>query len=426
MSVNSEKVVAHMLLRFSCSNHKSINKEVTYTAIAGKDNTFEDEVKEYGKYKVLRSAAIYGANGSGKSNFLSALSFMEALVTNSIKHQPGQGVYQAPHKLNSEKTPSTYDIQFVKNDIRYAYGFSVKEHLIDEEYLYFFPNGRQAKIFERKGMDIFPGDKYKNAFELSLQALKNNRLFLSCAANYTDKQEIEDAFLFFEKDIVFYDPNVNNWTEYSIELVQNNKLIKDIFLKILDAFETGIRDINVRFKKVPTENMEFPSDMPEVLKTMIKSTKEANEIMAKLIYDKFETDLLTEESTGIKKLFEIICPIIDILNTGKILVFDEIENGLHEAVVYEIVRLFKYARKDQFAQLIFSTHDTSLLDTNLFRRDQVWFTQLDDERATDLYSLVEVKNVRKTENLEKGYMLGKYGAIPMLRQNIYDILNSNS
>ena len=105
--------------------------------------------------------------------------------------------------------------------------------------------------------------------------------------------------------------------------------------------------------------------------------------------------------------------------------FDEIENGLHEAVVYEIIKLFKYARKDQFAQLIFSTHDTSLLDTNLFRRDQVWFTQLDDDRATDLYSLVEVKNVRKTENIEKGYMLGKYGAIPMLSQNIYDIFNSD-
>lgn len=415
-----------MILKFSCSNHKSINKEVTYTAIAGKDNTFEDELKEYGKYRVLRSAAIYGANGSGKSNFLSALSFVKALVTNSIKHQPGQRVYQAPHKLSSEKNPSTYDIQFVKNDIRYAYGFSVQEHLIDEEYLYFFPNGRQVKIFERKGMDVFPGDKYKNAFELSLQVLKSNRLFLSCAANYTDREEIEDAFLFFHKDIVFYSPDINNWTESSIKLMQENEVIKDIFLRILDAFKTGIRDINVRFKKISTENMEFPSDMPEVLKTMIKSSKEANEIAAKLVYDKFETDLLTEESTGIKKLFEIICPIIDIIKTGKILVFDEIENGLHEAVVYEIIKLFKYAEKDQFAQLIFSTHDTSLLNTNLFRRDQVWFTQLDDERATDLYSLVEVKNVRKTENLEKGYMLGKYGAIPMLSHNIYDIFSSNS
>ena len=128
-------------------------------------------------------------------------------------------------------------------------------------------------------------------------------------------------------------------------------------------------------------------------------------IEAKLVYDEFETDLMAEESTGIIKLFEIICPIIDIINTGKILVCDEIENSLHESIVYQIVKLFIEARKDQFAQLIFSTHDTSLLDSSLFRRDQIWFTQLDEQRVTDLYSLVEIKNVRKTENLEKDIFL---------------------
>ena len=250
-------------------------------------------------------------------------------------------------------------------------------------------------------------------------------MFLEDVGTYIILEPVEDAFLFFEKDIVFYDPDVNNWTEYSIELMQKNEEIKEIFLRILAAFKTGIKDINVRLKKFSTENMKLPLDMPEVLKSMIKSSKEANEIVAKLVYDKFETDLLTEESTGIKKLFEIICPIIEIINTGKILVFDEIENGLHEAVVYEIIKLFKYARKDQFAQLIFSTHDTSLLDTDLFRRDQVWFTQLNKERATDLYSLVEIKNVRKSENLEKGYVSGKYGAIPMLNKKFFNELEEN-
>lgn len=99
------------------------------------------------------------------------------------------------------------------------------------------------------------------------------------------------------------------------------------------------------------------------------------------------------------------------------MVCDEIETSLHESIVYQIVKLFNEARKDLFAQLIFSTHDTSLLDSSLFRRDQIWFTQLDKQRATDLYSLVEIKNVRKTENLEKGYVSGKYGAIPMLNHS---------
>ena len=176
---------------------------------------------------------------------------------------------------------------------------------------------------------------------------------------------------------------------------------------------TGVKDIKVKLEKARLTAQDLPQEMPEAIKTLLTS-QETNMIEAKLVYDEFETDLMAEESTGIIKLFEIICPIIDIINTGKILVCDEIENSLHESIVYQIVKLFIEARKDQFAQLIFSTHDTSLLDSSLFRRDQIWFTQLDEQRATDLYSLVEIKNVRKTENLEKGYISGKYGAIPAL------------
>lgn len=134
---------------------------------------------------------------------------------------------------------------------------------------------------------------------------------------------------------------------------------------------------------------------------------------------------MTEESTGVKRLFQMICPILDILDKGKILVCDELEASLHESVIFQIVQLFQHYQKDKFAQLIFSTHDTSLLDTDLFRRDQVWFTQLNQERATDLYSLVEIKNVRKSENLEKGYVSGKYGAIPMLNKKFFHELEEN-
>ncbi len=122
----------------------------------------------------------------------------------------------------------------------------------------------------------------------------------------------------------------------------------------------------------------------------------------------------------------MICPIIDILNQGKILICDELEASLHESVIFQIVQLFQHYQKDKFTQLIFSTHDTSLLDTDLFRRDQVWFTQLNTkERATDLYSLVEIKNVRKSENLEKEYVSGKYGAIPMLNKKFFHELEEN-
>lgn len=410
-----------MLLEFKCSNYRSIKDEVKFSMIAGSDNTSEELLKEYGNLRVLRSAIIYGANGSGKSNFINALAFVCDLVGRSITYQPGQGVFQAPHKLCAEEAPSTYSIQFVKNDIRYAYGFSIKRNLILDEYLYYFPKGRPVKIFERSEMEIKPGDRYKGAFNVSISILKSNRLFLSCAANYSNVKELEEAFLFFTNDLIIYNPEVNNWTEYSIELIHKNEKIKKMFLEILQALGTGARDIKVRFEKIKLSELSKEVQLPDALKSLI-ANQEGNRIEAKVVYDEFETDLMTEESAGVKRLFQMICPIIDILNNGKVLICDELESSLHESVIYQIVQWFQHYQKDKFAQLIFSTHDTSLLDSTLFRRDQIWFTQLNEERATDLYSLVEIRNVRKSENLEKGYISGKYGAIPMLNKKFFQEL----
>lgn len=405
-----------MILEFTCTNHKSIKDKVGFSFVASSDSTYDENLREYGKIKVLRSAIIYGPNGSGKSNFLSALEFVKNLVCGSINHQPGQGIFQAPHKLSSKSEPTEYTIQFVKDEVRYAYGFSIANNEVADEYLYFFPNGKQVKIFEREKMEIKVGDKYKKVFELSLNVLKENRLFLSCAANYSNLKEVEAAFLFFQTDIVVYNPNMNNWIEYSIQLMQNDENVKKMFLDFLQELGTGIKDIKVKLEKVRVKMSELPADMPEALKTVI-TMQDANSIDAKIVYDSFETDLMMEESVGIRKLFEILCPIIDIIKNGKILICDEFEMGLHEKIVHYIIKTFNIAKQDKCAQLLITTHDTSLLDLELFRRDQIWFTELDDNRSTVLYSLAEIKNVRKTENLEKGYISGKYGAIPMLNQS---------
>lgn len=403
-----------MLLEFRCSNFKSIKEEIRFSMIAGKDDTSEELLKVYNNFRVLRSAVIYGANGSGKSNFINALLFMCNLVQTSISYQPGQKIPQATHKLSEKEKPSTFDIQFIRKNVRYAYGFRIEGGAITEEYLYYFPNGRQVKIFERDRMNIQPGNRYKSSFDVSIKdVLKENRLFLSCAANYSNVRELEEAFLFFTTDIVVYNPAMNNWTEYSIRLMQDNPSIKEEFLQMLNALDTGIQDVKLKVEKVKFADLKRELQLPDNLMGLIPE-QEGNRIEAKVVYDQFEIDLLSEESSGIKRLFEIICPMIDILNTGKVLICDELEASLHEAVIYKIVQLFQNYKKDIFAQLIFSTHDTSLLNRELFRRDQVWFTQLNKDRATDLYSLVEIKDVRKSENLAKGYVSGKYGAIPML------------
>ena len=416
MSDDWKEGMENMILEFSCANHKSIKEKIVFSTLASSDDTYEETLKVFSKYRVLRSAVIYGPNGSGKSNFLSALEFMRNLVCNSINHQPGQGIFQAPHKLCDLKTPSEYAIQFVKDGIRYAYGFSIVENLVKEEYLYYFPKGKQVKIFERDESGVKAGDRYKGVFDLGMSILKENRLFLSCAANFSNIEEVERAFLFFQNDIVVYNPHVNNWIEYSIQLMQKDEEVRQMFLEFLGELKTGIKDIKVKLEKIQVKPSDLPVDMPEPLKNVL-TMQEANRIDAKIVYDKFQTDLMVEESVGIKKLFEVICPIIDIIKNGKILICDEFEMGLHESIVHYIIQTFHKANQDKFAQLIFTTHDTSLLDKDIFRRDQVWFTELNEERATELYSLVEIKNVRKTENLEKGYVSGKYGAIPMLNHS---------
>ncbi|MDE6516267.1 MAG: AAA family ATPase, partial [Acetatifactor sp.] len=298
-----------MLLEFKCSNHRSVKEEISFSMIAGSDNTSEELLREFGGAKVLRSAIIYGANGSGKSNFINALAFVQSLVVNSINHQPGQRILQVPHKLCSLETPSEYSIQFVKNDIRYAYGFSIKQNMVYEEYLYYFPKGRQVKIFERNGMEIKPGDRYKGIFEVSISVLKDNRLFLSCAANFSNVEEVTDAFMFFNSDMVVYNPDINNWTEHSIQLMQENPQIKKIFIDILRAWGTEAKDVRVKLDKVNFAELQRELSLPDELKVLLGS-QEGKRIEAKIVYDQFEVDLMTEESEGVKRLFQMICPII--------------------------------------------------------------------------------------------------------------------
>lgn len=421
-----------MLLQFSCSNYRSIKDRITFSMMASKDNTASERLKAFGSNEFLRIAAVYGPNGSGKSNFIDAVEFAKYLIVNSLNFQPGVKINQVPHKLSNISSPSDFDFQFVTDGVRYAYGFSLLDGLIDEEYLYYFPKKKKVKIFERKEMNIVPGNQYKEAFKLSKQVLKPNRLFLTCAANYSDRKEIEKAFLFFSQDIVIYRTSVdqpvnNNWYEYSVSLMEKNPSVKKSFVDFLKALDTGIVDVKAKTENVDTE--ELVKSVPEPIKDLIKTPEISDQgfkrFQAKVVYPEFETDLMSEESTGIQKLFQIICPILDIIANGKVLFCDEIETGLHESVVHKIIEFFYAMNPEKFAQLIFTTHDTSLLDTGLFRRDQIWFTQLKPEdRSTDLYSLSEIRNVRKNENLAKGYISGKYGAIPVLNDSFKNFVEN--
>lgn len=412
-----------MILEFSCSNHKSIWKNIVFSMIATSDTTMEDKIKRFGKLRVLKSAVIYGANGSGKSSFVDAISFVKNLVVNSINHQPGQGIRQIPHKLAGLES-STYQIQFVTKGIRYVFGFSLSNMLVSEEYLYFFPKGRQAKIFERQGDKFNLGSKFGSRFNACKDVLKPNRLLLSCAANFTTVEEILDVYNFFNNDLIIYSPaNQDNWMRYSLYQIHENPKIKNAVLEFMRELDMGVNDIEVTIDQKKMEECDLPPFLSDEFKNILLQSK-VDAITAKVVYDRFETDLLQEESTGVQKLFGILCPLIDIIVNGKVLICDELETNLHEALLYGLIKLFVNFETEKFSQLIFTTHETGLLNLDLFRRDQIWFTEMEKtERYTDLFSLAEIKNVRKEDNFGKGYIAGKYGAIPMLNINFSDVVS---
>ena len=415
-----------MLFEFRCSNHRSIRDEVLFSAIAGSDKTHAENIEKVADVEVLKSAVIYGANGSGKSNFIDAIAFVKNLVSNSINHQPGQGILQVPHKLDGYERKSNYKIQFIVDGIRYAFGFSLQNMLVVDEYLYYFPNGRQTKIFERMGEDYSAGRNFRNRFNSCKDVLKPNRLMLSCAANFSSVDEVTAAYRFFKDELVIYSSvNQDNWMNYSLHQINANEQIKAIVLKFLDALGTGIKDIHVDIKKEDLDIANLPPFLSDEFKKILLQ-KKIDAISAKVLYEGFETDLISEESTGIKKLFGILCPFIDIIVNGKVLVCDELESNLHESLLFGLVKQFVNTRGSKPAQLIFTTHETGLLNLDLFRRDQIWFTEIKTkDRSTDLYSLTEIKNVRKDENFGKGYIAGKYGAIPMLNLNFADVISSD-
>ncbi len=413
-----------MLLEFRCSNHRSIRDEVLFSAIAGADKTHAENIEKVADIEVLKASVIYGANGSGKSNFIDAIAFVKNLVSNSIKHQPGQGILQVPHKLEGYNRKSNYKMQFIVDGVRYAFGFSLKNMLVVEEYLYYFPNGRQTKIFERDGESYTVGRSFRNKFNSCKDVLKPNRLMLSCAANFSSVDEVSAAYRFFNDELVIYSSvNQDNWMNYSLHQMYTNERIKATVLKLMDALGTGIKDIHIDIKQ---ENLDV-SHLPPFLSDEFKKTllqEKIDAISAKVLYEGFETDLISEESTGIKKLFGILCPFIDIMDNGKVLVCDELESNLHESLLFGLVKQFVNFQGNKPAQLIFTTHETGLLNLDLFRRDQIWFTEIKSaDRSTDLFSLTEIKNVRKDENFGKGYIAGKYGAIPMLNLNFADVIS---
>ena len=387
-----------MLLEFSCSNFKSIKEKVTFSAIATDNIKNEKYLKKFDDFRVLHTSVIYGPNGAGKSNIFKGIGFMRDLVIKSRENRPGEVLKQPTHKMAHDKK-SEFNMQFIINNIRYAYEFVLKDNLVDEEYLYYFEDKNAVKVFEREEGEVCLGEKFeknKVLLEIIENEIGDNKLLLSCLGDKSDIFEINNAFLFFKEYLVIQNSDVKTERKNCIKVMMENEKMRELIISVFREFDSDLKDIKIESSG---ENLDD------------------KDIRIKFVYDEFETDLYKEESTGINKLFDLVLPIVESFINGKVMIVDEIELNLHRNIAYKIISLFNTHLPNNSAQLIFTSHDISLLSLNLFRNDQIWFAQLGKDRATELYSLVEIKNIRADENIAKGYIMGRYGAVPSFKND---------
>lgn len=422
-----------MLIQFGVGNYKSFKEVVTFSMIAARITAKDKRLDENNVFKVndelnlLKSTAIYGANASGKSNFISAVHFMKQFVLSSSKDtQANEAIPVESFRLNTETAnqPSFFEMVFIIDSRRYRYGFEVTSEKIASEWLFHVPTSREAKLFERRDGKIEVLTAFKEGKELK-EKTRDNALFLSVAAQFNGTIS-KKILQWFKNLAIISGLNDMGLRSYTVETFDNNKY-RDEILRLVKKLDVGVDDILIRksqFTPPAVDNIpdELKGLFEELKKISSSSGMEQKDILT--AHRKFNADgQITEvelfdiddnESEGTKKIFSMAGPLVDTLRNGKVLFVDELDARLHPLITRVIISLFNSNETNpQNAQLIFATHDTNLLSKDIFRRDQIWFAEKDKFSSTHLYSLVEYK-VRNDASFENDYIHGRYGAIPFI------------
>lgn len=414
-----------MLVEFRVKNFRSIRDELVLSLVASKDKTLMDTHTVTTGIpaipSVLKSAAIYGANASGKSNLIKALQYMRRVVVESATLiQPGQSFAVQPYLLDSKSqaAPTEFEITFLLDDVRYQYGLSMTSERIIGEHLLVYKSPKPQLWFERTfdaetDKDVYKyGTNLKGPKNIWESATRANSLFLSMATQLNSEQ-LKPIFDWFSTQLVIFNETAKLNQRTSIRMLGETNGKNEI-CGFLSAADISINDIKSETQKVSakTVSVDLASGKTEVKEEEIEQQK----IRFHHVTDNGEAIFdLKDESSGTRNLFFLAGPVLEILNNGHTLIIDELDTSLHTLLVRELVELFhKPSVNKGNAQLIFTTHDTSLLDAeDLFRRDQVWMIEKDRDEASQLASLSEY-SPRKGEALERGYLMGRYGGIPFL------------
>lgn len=393
-----------MILEFYVSNYLSIKDglKISFVATSLKDSLSESNdmiaLSDTG-LMLLRSAVIYGANASGKSNVLKAMAFYRHFITDSFKNsQAGEAIDVENFRLNATSIyePTTMEATFIVGDFIYRYGFEVDSKVVRSEWLYQRTNKKRAKeieIFYRTEEETSVHQKSPLLLELvNKRMVRDNALLLSAAAQFNEPKAVNILQWMNDIRVIFGNEEEKLWNQAIKSLDDENLRLRITnFAKYADL---GIDSIVKIDNRIVSNHRQFDDEGRETSDVAFSFSG--------------------NESEGTIKYFSLSYPIIDTLDNGKLLIIDELDSKLHPLLVRKIISLFNSAKTNpKGAQLLFTTHDTFLLSAGMFRRDQIWFTQKDSFGATEAYSLVEYK-VRSNTLFERDYLLGKYGATPII------------
>ncbi|MBT0571049.1 ATP-binding protein [Curvibacter sp. CHRR-16] len=421
-----------MLIEFSVTNYRSILERQTLNMAASSYfkeleslNTFIPD-QDDGVPRLLRSTVLYGPNASGKSTLIQALRFVEDQVLNSQKEsQAGDAIDVVPFKLTaaSRAADSEFEVTFVEQGVRYEYGFCCNSERFTEEWLIAYPLGRAQKWFHRvfdakAGKDIY---KFSTSFlggkarhDLWKEQTRSNALFFSTAIQLNNEQ-LKSAFEWFKLRLRVHDSVRGFSPGYTLRRCAKDEDRQKV-VAFMNSADLSIADIRLKESVFSAESL--PKELPAAIRDeFLKDMAGRKLVEPRFVHKDINTAEVvefdeSEESDGTRALFAFAGPWLDVIENERVLVVDELDTSLHPLLVHHLVKRLHH--EGTKAQLIFTTHDTTLLSQKLLRRDQVWFMEKDDKSATHLYPLSDF-SPRDNEAIERGYLNGRYGGIPFLK-----------
>jgi uncharacterized protein len=419
-----------VLIEFRVRNYRSLRDDNVLSLVASTDKTLKSSnVAHPGVASlpgILRTAGVYGANASGKSNLVRAMALMRAVVVQSASLQPGQPFNVQPFALDPafKDQPTEFEVTFVREGARYQFGFSFDSARIHSEWLLVYKTVQPQSWYTREFNKISNkehyrfGSHFQGQRQLWRSSTRPNSLFLSTAIQLNSEQ-LKPVFDWFVGLTVAEQGGLPilgglNALQFTLDHVQQSESLKEEITKFLSGADVGISQIEI------TKEKGFQQALSMDAAGNIASSRQEMEIpVPKFTHSTAKGRALFnlgDESEGTQRLFMLAGPLFEILRTGSVLFVDELDRSLHALLVRQLIEMFQNpSLNPAAAQLIFTTHDTSLLSGNFLRRDQVWLVEKDADQASRLYPLTDFAP-RKKEALERGYLSGRYGAVPVLKR----------